>query len=229
MLKPVSEIVHDLRTFPCLSGLKDEDMAALGEQAHIRAFPKHGVLFREGDPANFIFIVKTGRIKLFKTSSEGRELSIKILRPSEYFCCAPLYHEGKYSVSAVAKEDSTLVVIPSKHFKNLIGLSVNDVGLRMIAGLCSKINYLSGLVEEISFRDVEQRIILVLSRLAEEKLPDKNIVSLAVTHQDIASMTGTVREVVSRTMLKLKKEKVIVDSSARGFKVDKEKLAKLHR
>lgn len=61
--------------------------------------------------------------------------------------------------------------------------------------------------------------MLTLLRLSEEKSSDKKIVPLAVTHQDIASMTGTVREVVSRTMLKLKKGEIIVDSSVRGFKV----------
>lgn len=226
MIRPVSELIHDLRTFPCLSGLKNEDLSAIVEQSYIRTFSKNDILFREADTANFIFVVKTGRIKLFKTSSEGRELSIKILGPSEYFCCAPLYLDGKYSVSAVAKEDSTVAVIPAKDFKDLIGISVNETGLRMISGLCSRIKYLSNLVENLSFKDVEQRIILVLSRLAEEKSPDENIVSLAVTHQDIASMTGSVREVVSRTMLKLKKENIIVDSSASGFKVDKAKVSR---
>lgn len=226
MIKSVSEIIHDLRTLPCLSGLKNEDLFAIGGQAYIRTFPKNEILFRETDPVNFIFVVKTGKIKLFKTSPEGRELSIKILGPSEYFCCAPLYLDGKYSVSAVAKEDSTVAVIPAKDFKNLIGINASEIGLRIIASLCSRIKYLSNLAENLSFKDVEQRIILVLSRLAGEKSPDRNIVPLAITHQDIASMTGSVREVVSRTMLKLKKENIIVDSSAKGFKVDKEKLSK---
>lgn len=227
MIKPVSEIIHDLRTFPCLSGLKNEDLAAMGEQAHIRTFQKHGILFREGDTANFIFIVKTGRIKLFKTSPEGRELSIKILRPSEYFCCAPLYLDGKYSVSAMATEDSAVVMIPSKDFKEIIGVSVSEIGLRIIRGLCSKIKYLSVLAENLSFKDVEQRILTALLHLSEEKAPKENIVSLSVSHQDIASMTGTVREVVSRIMSRLKKEGIIVDSNAKGFKIDKERLSRL--
>jgi CRP/FNR family transcriptional regulator len=227
MTKPATETFNDLRTLPCLSGLKDEDLSAIGEQTHIKTYLKNEILFREDDPANFVFVVKTGMIKLFKISSGDRELSIKILGPSEYFCCAPLYLDGRYHVSAVAREDSAVVVIPAKDFKELISISVNGIGLRIIAGLCGKIKYLSGLVEDLSFRDVEQRIILVLSRLAQEKSPDRNIVSLAITHQDLASMTGTVREVVSRTMLKLKKAEVIVESSVRGFTVDKEKLSNL--
>lgn len=228
-MRPALDVIDELRILPCLSGLKKEELSSIGVKTYTRTFLKNEILFRETDSVNFIFVVKTGSIKLFKTSAEGRELSIKILGPSEYFCCAPLYLDGKYSVNAIAKEDSTVVVIPAYDFKNLLSLSVNEIGLKIITGLCSKIKYLSGLVENLSFRDVEQRIMLVLSRLAEEKSPQNNIVSLTVTHQDIASMTGTVREVVSRTMLKLKKEKIIVDSSARGFTVDKEKLSNLLR
>lgn len=226
-MKSIPETIPDLRTLPCLSVLKEDELSLIGEQAHVSTFLKNEILFRETDPLTFIFIVKTGRIKLFKTSHEGRELTIKLLGPHEYFCCAPLYLDGKYSVSAMAMEDSAVVMIPSKDFKEIISVSVSEIGLRVIRGLCSKIKYLSVLAENLSFKDVEQRIIFALSRLAEEKSPDNNIVSLAVSHQDIASMTGTVREVVSRTMMKLKKEKVIVDSSARGFTVDKEKLSRL--
>lgn len=226
-MKPIAETMPDLRSLPCLSDLREDELSLIGERAHISTFLKNEILFRESDSLNFIFIVRTGRIKLFKTSSEGRELTIKLLGPHEYFCCAPLYLDGKYSVSAMAMEDSAVVMIPSKDFKEILSVSVGEIGLRIIRGLCSRIKYLSVLVENLSFKDVEQRIIFVLSRLAEEKSPDNNIVSLAITHQDIASMTGTVREVVSRTMLKLKKEEVIVDSSARGFKVDKEKLSKI--
>jgi CRP-like cAMP-binding protein len=226
MRMPASEIIHDLRTLPCLSGLKNDELSSIGEKTYVRTFLKNEVLFREKDSVNFIFVIKTGSIKLFKTSPEGRELSIKMLGPSEYFCCAPLYLDGKYSVSAMARQDSMIVVIPANGFKKLISTSVNEIGQRMIAGLCSRIKYLSGLVENLAFRDVEQRIILVLSRLADEKSPDENIVPLTVTHQDIASMIGSVREVVSRTMLKLKKDNIIVDSSASGFKVDKAKVSK---
>ena len=225
-MKPIPETIPDLRTLPCLSGLKEDELSLIGEQAHISTFLKNEILFREADPLNFIFIVRTGRIKLFKTSPEGRELTIKLLGSHEYFCCAPLYLDGKYSVSAMAMEDSAVVMIPSKDFKEIIGVSVSEIGLKIIRGLCSRIKYLSGLAENLSFKDVEQRILTALLHLSEEKAPKENIVSLSVSHQDIASMTGTVREVVSRIMSRLKKEGIIVDSNAKGFKIDKERLSR---
>ena len=118
-------------------------------------------------------------------------------------------------------------MIPARYFKEMINSSVSGMGLRIITGLCNKIKYLSNLVENLTFKDVEQRVMVSLLRLAEEKSPQDNIVSLSITHQDIASMVGSVREVVSRTMSRLKKERIIVDSNIKGFKIDKERLSRL--
>jgi CRP/FNR family transcriptional regulator len=224
---PISEITGDLRMLPCLSTLREDELSIIGEQVHIKKFQKNDVIFKESDSVNFLFVVRTGRIRLFKTSPEGRELVIKIIGPGEYFCCAPIYLNGIYPVSAVAAEDSVLSMIPARDFKEMINSSVSEMGLRIIAGLCHKIKYLSNLIENLTFKDVEQRVIMALLRLAEEKSSDDDIVTLTITHQDIASMVGSVREVVSRTMSRLKKEGIIVDSDIKGFRIDKERLSRL--
>lgn len=224
-MNTVPETAHDLRKLPCLSGLKEDELSVIGRHAQIREFRKHQIIFEESDTARYIYVVRTGRIKLFKSSAQGRELVIKMIGPQEYFCCAPIYHERKYHVSAAAEEDSVLVVIPTEDFREMIGTGVSEMGLRIIAGLCSRIKYLSNLVENLSFKDVEQRVISTLLQCAKETSSEDNLISLSLSHQDIASMTGTVREVVSRAMSKLKKKKIITDSSASGFTVDKHRLS----
>jgi CRP/FNR family cyclic AMP-dependent transcriptional regulator len=222
-----SETIQYLHVLPCLSGLGADELDIVRELSSPKKIRKNNILFDESDPVKSFFIVKSGSIKLYKTSPEGRELIVKILGPGDYFCCAPLYAGERYFVSAVALEDSSLIVIPSDDFKELICGSMGDMGLKIIAGLCGRIRYLSNLVEDLTFKDVEQRLMEALLRLAEEKSVEGNIVSLTLTHHDIASMIGTVREVVSRTMSKLKKEGVIVESTPKGFKLDREMLSKL--
>ncbi len=223
----VSEIGIDLRRLPCLSGLKEEDLASIGEMAVLKTVSRNEVLFEESEPMRSFFIVRNGAVKLYKTSSEGRELIVKIIGRGDYFCCAPIYAGGSYFVSAKAVEDTSLIVIPADQFKEMLCSGLNEIGLRILSGLCSRIRYLSNLVEDLTFKDVEQRATTALLRLAEEKAPEDTIVSLKITHQDIASMSGTVREVVSRIMSRLKKEGVITDSSIRGFKLNKESLSRL--
>lgn len=226
-VSPGSEIKRELLVLPCLSGLGDEELVAIGREARFRRMTKNTIIFDEADLVKFIFIVKTGSIKLFKTSFEGRELIVKIIGPGEHFCWAPLYVDGKYPVSAMALDDSTLIVIPAEFFKKMLNSEVSKLGLKMIVGLCSKVKYLSSLVEDLTFKDVEQRIIMALLRLTEETPSEGNTVLLTFTHQELASMTGTVREVVSRTMSRLKKEGIITESTTKGFRIDKERLLKL--
>ncbi len=225
-MSQVSNALPELRLLPCLSGLKDDDLDVIGRMARLRVCKKNEVIFEEGERARFFFIVITGSVKLYKTSPQGKELLIRVMRQGDYFCCAPLYC-GTYPVNAITMDESTLIVIPADEFKELIGGSVSSVGLKIISSLCSRVRYLSDLVENITFKDVEERIILSLLKLAEEKETDESVVNLTITHQELASMTGTVREVVSRTMSRLRKEGIIVESTVKGMRVNKAKLLTL--
>jgi CRP/FNR family transcriptional regulator len=166
-------------------------------------------------------------VKLYKTSREGRELIIKIMGPGDYFCCAPLCAGGNYMVRAIALEDTTLIVIPSGTFIKALRNAVTEVGWRIISGLCKKIHYLSGLLEDLAFKDVEKRVMTTLLTLSSQIPQQNGFISFQLSHQDVASMTGTVREVVSRTMSKLKKEGVITHSSVKGFTIDRGRLSTL--
>jgi len=221
-------IKRRLRLLPCLSGLKDEELLIISKHAEIKNFSKNDILFSESDPVQLFFVVEKGLIKLYKTSSEGRELQVSLIKGGDHFCLPLPDLGGKYLVSAMAMEDTTLIAVPAEKFKELLNSAVSETGLRIISGLCERIKTLSDLLEDIAFKDVEQRIIKTLVRLTEEKSPKDNIVYLTTTHYNIASMTGTVREVVSRTMSKLKREGVVSNSSSKGFKINRTKLQDLY-
>jgi CRP/FNR family transcriptional regulator len=157
-MKAASTIIQDLYKLPCLAALQAEELSVISAHTRIMIIPKNEILFLESDPVKFIFVMKSGRIKLFKTSTKGKELVINMLGAKEYFCCAPIYGDGKYPVKAMAVEDTTLVIIPADEFKNMINSSVSEIGMKIIAGLCRRIKYLSNLVENLSFKDVEQRV-----------------------------------------------------------------------
>lgn len=221
-----SGMVEDIRILPCLACLGNEELLNISEISRMQDLEKNSRLFEATEPVKSLFVVKKGSIKLSKISSKGRELIMKTLGPGDYFCCAPLYAGGKYFVSATALEDSTLVVIPADRFKKMLWGGMNDMGLRVVMGLCKRIKYLSGFIENLSFKDVEQRVLETLVRLAEERETEDNFVHLALTHQDIASMVGTVREVVSRVIAKLRREGIVVESTSKGCTVDKTELSR---
>ncbi len=222
-----AEIIYDLRTFPCLSSLEEKDLSSIVHIARLKRISKNNIIFEESEPVKSFFIVKEGAVKLYKTSPEGRELIVKIIEPGDFLCYAPFSTDRRHPVSARSLKDSTLIVIPAGSFREILLNSLGELGMKIIVGLCNRIGHLSNLVEDLTFKDVEQRVIATLLRLAEEKSPGDDMVTLTVTHQDIASLTGTVREVVSRTMSKLKNEGVITDSSVKSFKINRDKLSSL--
>lgn len=225
-MKDITELFcSELKKFPCLSNLNESEIFEFAKVAKLKKYKKSEILFTEKDDLNFFYIVHSGRIKLYKTSQDGKELLIKFMEPGEYFCCAALISSVKAPVSACAVEESTVIQLPAKDFKAMLFGGLSEMGLRIIMGLCRKINYLSRLIEDMSFKDVNERIAVALLRICNECFPNKKLASLNLTHQEIASMTGTVREVVSRSMAKFKKEKIIVATSARGFTIDVEKLS----
>lgn len=221
------DVAIELKHFPCLSGLKDKELHLIAMIASLKKFSRNEYLFRISEPVRSFFIMREGTVKLFKTSSDGRELVIKIMHSGNYFCSAPIYGGGYYSVNAKVLEDSSIIIIPALEFKTLIKREIGELGLSIILGLCEKIRHLSNFIEELSFNNVEQRIAKAILNMAEERKPHENIVALAITHQEIASITGTVREVVSRIMLKFKKNGIIVESGVRGFKINKDRLSSI--
>jgi CRP/FNR family transcriptional regulator len=225
-MSPVHAFINDLRALPCLSGLSVKELSVISEMARVKYFNKNDVIFEEAEPVEFFFIIQEGKVKLYKTSKDGRELIVKIMGSGDYFCCAPVYSGGTHLVGAIAIGKSTLIVIPANTFRDVMQHEVSEMGWRIIGGLCNKIRSLSDLVENVTFRDVEERVMMTLLHLAEEQ-ETGDFVTLTVTHQNIASLTGTVREVVSRTMLKMKKQGIITDSTIKGFTIDKAKLAYL--
>lgn len=225
-MKNITEIFSsELRKFPCLSNLSDSELLKFAEIAKLKKYKKAETLFQEKDNLRFFYIVHSGRIKLYKTAQDGKELLIKFMEPGDYFCCAALLSNAIAPVSACAVEESTIIQLPANDFKTMIFEGLNEMGLRIVMGLCRKINYLSRLLEDMSFKNINERIATTLLRICNERFPNQKLVSLNLTHQDLASMVGTVREVVSRTMAKFKKDKIISETTARGFTIDVEKLS----
>ncbi|MBF0343764.1 MAG: Crp/Fnr family transcriptional regulator [Nitrospirae bacterium] len=217
---------RSLQCLPCLSAFTLAELSSIERLSVHKKCCKNDYLFWESDEVKNVFIIETGAIKLFKTSEEGREIIIRIMKGGDYFCCAPLYADRKNMVNAIAIEDTSLIIIPADSFHEMIYAGLSPIGIKIMSTLCDRVKHLSNIIENLTFKDVVRRVIMVLLNEANEKDPEQNIVTLSLTHQDIASMIGTVREVVSRTMSRLRKSNMVFGSTSREFKVNKQLLIK---
>jgi CRP/FNR family transcriptional regulator len=185
---------------------------------------KRQTIFEEGEPPRNLFVVINGVVKLSKFSDEGKEIVIRVMRAGDYFCCAPIFSLKRHFVTATALEDTELLLIDSQSFVSVLHEGLNDLGKKVLNSLCSRIGHLSNMIETLIFNNVEMRIIITLKQIAQGESPDNEMVRLSLSHQDIASLVGTVREVVSRTMSRLKQEGAIVCSTVKGFTLNVRRL-----
>ena len=197
-----------LRRTPLFAGLTESEMRALSARVSRKHFGRGESLFHEGDPCLGLFLVASGKIRIFKLSPSGREQVLAVEGPGSSFAELPVFDGGNYPASASALEGAEVLFISRKDFQNYCR-EHPEVALKVIAVVGSRLRRLVGIIEDLSFTTVRQRLIGLLLRLAEESgsASKQGVrVELAKSHQDLAAELGTVREIVSRNLGRLQAE-----------------------
>lgn len=197
-----------LKKTPLFAGLTDAELRALAARAARKRFGKDEQLFAEGDPCSGLYLVATGKIRIFKLSPSGREQILAVEGPGSSFAELPVFDGGNYPASASALEDTEVLFISRKDFQNFCR-EHPDVALKLIAVVGSRLRRLVGIIEELSFTTVRQRLIALLLRLAQAggvRSSEGIRIDLTKSHQDLAAELGTVRELVSRNLSRLEAE-----------------------
>src|SRR5499425_624527 len=154
-----------LRKTPLFASLTEIEMQALAARATRKRFQKNEQLFAEEDPCTGLYLVAAGKIRIFKLSPSGREQVLAVEGPGSSFAELPVFDGGTYPASASALEDAEVLFISRKDFHGFC-LAHPEVGLKVIAVVGARLRRLVGIIEELSFTTVRQRLIALLLRLA---------------------------------------------------------------
>ena len=197
-----------LRKTPLFASLTEQEMHALATRVSKQHFQRGELLFGEGDSCAGLFLVATGKIRIFKLSPAGREQVLAVEGPGSSFAELPVFDGGNYPASASALEDAEVLFISRKDFQNFCR-EHPEVALKVIAVVGARLRRLVGIIEDLSFTTVRQRLIALILQLTQTSgTPSKEgvRVELTKTHQDLAAELGTVRELVSRNLSRLQAE-----------------------
>jgi CRP/FNR family transcriptional regulator, cyclic AMP receptor protein len=197
-----------LRKTPLFASLTEAEIHALASRVVRKSWKRGEQLFAEGDPCSGLFLVASGKVRIFKLSASGREQVLAMEGAGSSFAELPVFDGGNYPASASAWEDSEILFISRKDFQNFCR-EHPEVGLKLIAVVGSRLRRLVGIIEELSFTTVRQRLISLIVHLAEvEGTRSKEGIHLELkkSHQDFAAELGTVRELVSRNLGRLQAE-----------------------
>lgn len=196
--KIISVVLSDFFLFRELSSEQIEQIAT---QSRVMTFPKGQGVFKEGDPAQGLYILLSGQLKLAITSPQGSERIISIISPGESFGEAILYLERQFPLYAKATLDSQVLLIP----KNLIfGVLDSDphYARKMLAGLSIRMHQLVQNIEMLSLQNSTQRFIGYLLQISA-KAEDATKIRLPANKATIASLLNLTPETLSRILNKL--------------------------
>lgn len=187
------------------NGLEDEELDKIQTIAVVRKFPRQHVIFLENEAAEGLYVVKSGSVKVYLSTEEGKEKILAIFGEGDVFGEMSLLDGGQRSATAQTLEESTLIHMMRKDFLNLIGRHP-DLSAKIIRTLSQRLRKANDQIEMMAFWDVRSRIVKVLYDLALEHgiLTDKGVkIKLRLTHQDLANLAATSRETVTRILQEL--------------------------
>jgi CRP-like cAMP-binding protein len=193
-----------LKSSPYFSGLSDTALSSLTRYFSEKKADRGEILVYEGEPAEALFLVINGVVKVFKTSADGKEQIFGIIRPGETFNDVPVLSGGKNLVSAGAMSPVLLNGIKKKDMETIIKENP-QVALNVVHVLSRRVQELVSLVEDFSFRHVSGRVAKILLEYALDVSSGRP----RLTQQEMAAMIGTAREMVGRSLKSLEKEGAI--------------------
>ena len=187
-----------------LSGLDNGILEFLTENTQLLAFETDEVVFREGQPCLGLYIIKSGRVKIFKYSQTGREMVINVCEPGDSFNEVPVFDLMDNPVNVGAVLDTQLWLIDAESLRQVI-VNHPEAAQKIIINLSQNLRMLVNKVAELTFYPVTARLARLLYDLPPEQLTGAD----RLTQDDLASRVGTVREVVARSLKELENSGVI--------------------
>ena len=188
----------NLKSISLFADLPEEDLQAISNLAVTRVYPKNMLIICEGDRSDSLYIVLSGKVKVYLNDEDGKEVTLNIQAAGEYFGELAMLDDAPRSASVVTTEETRLAVVSKSGFDECLENNPK-IALTVIRGLARRLRELTENVRSLALMDVYGRVAHTLLDLAEEK-DGKLVVTQRLTQRDIASMVGASREMVSRIL-----------------------------
>lgn len=205
------DFIEYLKNVPIFSQLLEADLKKLENISKERFYKKGALVISEGNKGEAIYIIKTGKVKIYKTSSDGREIILDIKDAGKIFAEVTLFNGGMNPATVAAIEDSVIYCINNNDIEMLIKNNP-DMALEIIKVLNKRLQEAQAKIKNMALNDTYVRVSQMLLRLSEKYGDLKNGVielNINLTREELASLAGTSRETVSRILSQFSKEKIL--------------------
>jgi len=187
----------DLKSIPLFEGVPDADLRALAERTVTRNYPKQAIILNEGDESDTLYLILSGRVKIYLADESGKELILAIKGAGQYFGEMVLDEQPR-SASVMTLEPSQFAILPRADFRAFL-LAHPEVSLQLIHNLIRVARGMNRSVRNLAMLDVYGRVARVLLELAVER-DGKLVIPERLTQKDIAARVGASREMINRIL-----------------------------
>lgn len=198
--------------------MNEDELSELAQLAIERSYASGEFVFWEEDAPEWIYIVATGRIKVIKHSSSGKEFIVAFFNPGEMFGEVAVFENKPYPASAQAADDTSVLRISRENFLAFLS-SRPEVALRIVSILGGRLRDAQGRLRDLAGERVEQRLARILLMLSGKLGP-----TLPFTRQEIADMAGTTTETAIRVLSRFKDGGIIRSVRGQTLVVNENKL-----
>jgi len=209
-----------IRNVPLFSSLPDERLENISNLLIPKKYNKDAVIVLENEPGDSLYIIREGRVKVTRYSDDGGEVILTILNDDDFFGEMSLLDGEDRSANVVALENTSVFILTRPDLYSLLE-SKPTIAIAMLEELASRIRKSDKYIKGLSLNDAETRVGMTLFNLSEQMGTIKNgevTIEKMPFQQDIANMSGTTRETVSR-MLKLLEDKKIIEKQGRRITI----------
>lgn len=175
-------------------------------------YPKNAILFSKGDLTSHLYIIRYGSVKLYEMTENGRQQTIRLLVPGDFFGeLALIMEKQRYQLNAETLENTGICLLSRDDFKNLIHQSP-EISLGVMQALTDRLSHAENFISSLTLKTIEQRLISWLLTMAEKEgvlTPQGIRLTINLPRHELASLFGTTRETISRKFPKLQAEGLI--------------------
>jgi CRP-like cAMP-binding protein len=201
-------LVEHLRGIPYFQSLEAQVLERIRASVFEARLEKGQILFTEGEPAQAMYVVRSGQVKIFKLSPDGREQVLRIAGAGDCFNEVPIFDEGPNPANAQGVEPATLWGIRRSDMRRLVE-EHPAIAIGFLKAFAGKLRYFTRKVEDLSFRSVTGRVAKLLLEIAEDDGKGGVRLKQQFTQQEMAAVVGTAREMIGRAFKALEKEGAI--------------------
>lgn len=196
---------------PFFRGLSPQDLAAVNRLFRERGFAPEETIYFAGDPAERLYVVAAGKVKLMRHTAGGKDVLLDMLTPGEFFGSLSALGDAEYPDTAQAQTEVCVLGIGSEEFRSILK-DLPAVALAVLDLVAERLKEAHERVRQLSAHPAEQRIAYALLKLAEKLGQEREVgllIQAPLSRDDLAQMTGTTTETASRVMSRFQKDGLI--------------------